>query len=618
MDAPRLIRLRLLATTDLHCTIWPFDYAADRSRPGIGLAALAPLIAAARTEADNALLLDNGDFLQGTALADLFATADPAAPRHPMIAAMNALGYDAAALGNHDFNFGLAALHTALSGAEFPVLSANLVAPPTDQNPAPNRIFPATALLEREMLATDGSRHLVRIGVIGAAPPQTVEWDSAVLAGQVQACGIRAAIAAELPALRAAGADLIVALAHSGLGPPDAGDEAEDACLSLAALPGLDAIIAGHSHKVFPGPGHAARPGIDSNSGRLGNIPAVMAGAMGQYLGLIDLDLVQRGGRWRPVASQSTLRRVPDDHDAADPRLLALSLAAHNATRRNSGAVLGESLTRLHGVFALAAHSPALQFTAEAQLWRARQLVADLPEAALPLLTAVSPYRAGGHAGGDAYTDIPAGPLRMGHLTELSPFPNHLDVVAVTGAQIRAWLDRSAALFQTIAPGARDVPLLMPDAPCYNFDQIYGLRYRIDLSQPPRYRATDGRRLDTSPPSRIRDLTLNGRPLGPEDRVLVATTSYRTAGGGNFDMVRTAPVIARSDASLRENLTAYTRAANPIQIQLTPVWGFSPLGATALFHGPQHGSLQSHGDPDRLIEALDLQPNGGRQFRLFL
>lgn len=612
------LRLRVLATTDLHCRIWPHDYDSNRAQPGLGLAATATLIHQARAEVDNCLLLDNGDFLQGTALADLYADPRTATQPHPMVAAMNALDYDAGNLGNHDFNYGLPALTAALSGAQFPVICANLVRTLGATAARDTPFVPPYVLLDRRMRATDGSLHDLRIGIIGAAPPQTVMWDATRLEGQIAARGIVAAIAAHLPDLRAAGADLVIALCHSGLGRMDAADGAEDASLALAALDGLDVIIAGHSHRLLPGPSYDGCPGVDARHGRLLEKPAVMAGSFGAHLGLIDLDLTRTPDGWRPVSARSRLRSVADTPQTPDPAVLALTRAAHSATCRATRAGIGETRSRLHTVFALMAASPALAFVASAQIWRARQLLDAAARTDLPILSAVAPFKAGGHAGPDAYTDIPPGPLSIGHMTELSPFPNQICVVEVTGRALRDWLDRASAIFRTVPPGARDAPLLIPDAAGYNFDVIHGLTYNIDLSVPARYSPLQGRLVAPDMPSRIRDLCHLGRRVSDTDRFAVATNTYRAAGGGAFDMATAALPLAAAPESLRDSLSAYVRAASPIAPNSGPVWNFSPLGATAVFEGRATGLPPEDSDPTRRIDLLSPDPTGFGRYRLHL
>ncbi|MGB3247674.1 MAG: metallophosphoesterase, partial [Tabrizicola sp.] len=282
--------LRLIATSDLHASLMPYDYCADRPNSSLGLDAIALQIAEARGEARNCLLFDNGDFLQGSPLAD-YAAASRRRRAHPMITAFNTLGYDAATLGNHEFDYGLRFLSGVLADARFPVVSANIA---TRLGKSPSRdatLVPPFAILRRQIIDHDGRAHLLRIGVIGFAPPQIAEWDRNAPDGSVQTRDILAAARAWVPRLRARGADIIVALAHTGIGEIEPEDGTENAATALAALREIDALVAGHSHQVFPGPDFPASTAIDPVRGRLAGKPAVMPGHSANHVGIIDLQI---------------------------------------------------------------------------------------------------------------------------------------------------------------------------------------------------------------------------------------------------------------------------------------------------------------------------------------
>ena len=182
-----------------------------------------------------------------------------------MITAFNTLGYDAATLGNHEFDYGLRFLSEVLADAQFPVVSAN-IATRLGQSPARDETLVPPFTILRRRSSTDGraARIPLRIGVIGFAPPQIADlgprhtWTAGI-----HTRDILASARAWLPRLRARGADIIVALAHSGIGALEPEDGIENAATALAALPEIDAVIAGHCHQVFPGPGFAAAEEVD-------------------------------------------------------------------------------------------------------------------------------------------------------------------------------------------------------------------------------------------------------------------------------------------------------------------------------------------------------------------
>jgi 2',3'-cyclic-nucleotide 2'-phosphodiesterase/3'-nucleotidase len=432
-----LLSLRLLATSDLHAHLFPFNYYTDRREDGVGLAALAGLIERARAECPNTLLVDNGDTLQGAPLGDA-AVSDlmPEGATHPMIAAMNEIGYDAATVGNHDFDFGLDALLRALSAARYPVVLANAVIP-ADRRP----LLPPHVILERNLTDREGRAHRLRIGVTGVAPPQIAQWGHAHLAGRVEVAPMIPAAARAARALRAAGADIVVVMAHSGLGQPDAAPGAENVGLAIARIAGVDAVIAGHTHSVFP-PQGAARP-------EPGCAALVQPGSNGSHLGQIDFVLrrpARSTGRWAVAGATSRVLAAadatPETRQLLRRRLRRMpafrdQLArGHRLTRSFSARVLGRSAVPLETYFSLCAPCAATQLIADAQRAAVQPVItADPALATLPLLSCTTPFKAGGRGGPGHYTDIPAGALMLRHAADLYIYTNGLSLLHATGAR---------------------------------------------------------------------------------------------------------------------------------------------------------------------------------------
>ena len=524
------VLLRLIATSDLHACLLPYDYCSDRPAAGRGLGEISRQIALARAEVSNCLLFDNGDFLQGTPLADFVASSGRRRRAHPVIAAFNALEYDAATLGNHEFDYGLRFLGKAISHARFPVVSAN-IATELGDNPGRDRtLVPPYAILRRRVVDAEGRSHLLRIGVIGFAPPQLEMWEHDRLEGQIHMRDIVASARAWLPRLRAAGADVIVALAHSGIGSLNATDGMQNAATALAALPEIDAVIAGHSHQTFPGPDVTALPGVDPVQGFLAGKPAVMPGHSGSQVGIIDLQLVRADHgkrRWQVTSGQARLGVRSAAVSALAPGLRRAIAPDHRATLAWSRQRLGETTVPLTTHFATTAPTAALALIAEAKADHVRSALADTEWAGLPILATAAPFRAGGMGGPTNFTDIPAGTFRMRNLSDLYSFPNNLVALAMTAAKIAEWLERSASIFCQIAPGAVDMPLHDPAFPSFGFDCIPGLDYAIDLSQPARFDVEST--LIRPEAQRIVGLSHAGRLLKPEARMVLVTNSHRAS-----------------------------------------------------------------------------------------
>ncbi|HEY0212978.1 MAG TPA: bifunctional 2',3'-cyclic-nucleotide 2'-phosphodiesterase/3'-nucleotidase [Paenirhodobacter sp.] len=589
MTAARL-SLRIMATTDLHGFLRGFDYSADRPRGDSGLSRIASLIARARQETCNTLLFDNGDLLQGSHLADFWGQQRGIGPGevHPLVAAMNALGYDAAAPGNHDFDFGLPFLSRVIADAHFPYVCANAFE--TFDTGLRGNFLRPWAILTRQVQDTNGAAHVLRIGVIGFVPAQTADWEAAQLGKQLTTEDIIATARTQVPALRAAGADLVIALAHTGIATGNAPHDADDnVAIPLAAIEGIDVLVCGHSHQQFPHPDYASRPGVDAVNGRLHGKPTVLPGHLGSHLGVIDLSLRKTpGGRWTIERSHSTLRPVTSascpgtgkitELTPEQDQIVQLSERAHAEVRAELAKNVGRTSVPLQSFFSLIAPDAAMSVVAEAKAEFIARAVAQTPQADLPILAAVRPARFGGHAGPSSFVDIGSGPLQLRDVLGLYAYPNLVSAICLNGAQIIEWLERSASVYRTIQPGDIDQPLLDQDFPSYNFDALYGLTYEIDLSAPPRY--TPNGTLCHPDSHRIRDLRHDGRLLQDTDRFLVASDSHRAA---SFSCLYGAQVLHFPN-SARNMLIDAIRRKGTIAPQLWPVWRFTPIpGARAWF-----------------------------------
>jgi 2',3'-cyclic-nucleotide 2'-phosphodiesterase/3'-nucleotidase len=614
------IPLRLIATSDLHACLLPYDYCANRPVAGRSLSDISRQIAVAREEAANSLLFDNGDFLQGNPLADYIASARRRRRTHPVITAFNTLGYDAVTLGNHEFNYGLNFLSSALSRAHFPVVSANITTR-LGRSPSRDKTFvPPFAILRRRVTDTLGRPHTLRIGVIGFAPPQIEIWDRDHLGGRIRMRDIIASARAWLPRLRARGADVIVALAHSGIGPVEPEDGMENAATALAALPEIDAVIAGHCHMAFPGPGVPVSPGVDPVRGLLVGKPAVMPGHSGSHVGIIDLVLsrTQEGQRhWTVARARAKLCDGPVAALPAAPDLRRAVSADHRAALAWSRKILGKARAALHTHFATTTPSAAIDLIAAAKADHVRRALAGTRWADLPLLASAAPFRSGGRGGPGNFTDIPPGPLRMRNLSDLYSFPNTLVALALTGAEVADWLEQSAALFRLIAPGDRDAALHDVEVPSFTFESIPGLTYAIDLSQPARFDVTG--QLVNATARRILGLSLDGRPLDPDERVVLVTNNHRASRALAARTERLPEVVLSEGTRMQDVLASYIRLQTAVGAPPRRSWHFLPMPGTTLRIAAGPGSQAHLADIAAFRpQVLSADADGFTHYRLHL
>jgi len=612
-----MLKLRLIGTSDIHVHVRPYDYFRDVPDENLGLAALAPAIAAARSEVANAILVDNGDFIQGSPLGDVVAAAFERgeALRHPMIAAMNLLGYDAGTIGNHEFNYGLDFLACCVDQADFPIVSANL------QNTDGSSLVAPWRILEREMTTQDGEPVTLRIGVIGFVPPQVMQWDRAHLDGRIIAEDIVAAARREVPLMKSAGADIIVALCHSGIagGPYRSGQE--NAARELALVEGIDVLLLGHQHLLFPGSTEFDTiDHLDNVRGAIHGKPAVMPWCFASALGVIDMVLELSAEGWRIAGFAVEIRRLAEHKAPAEN--LAIRQEILDATKDNHSLTLtyvreevGETSIGIDSFFSLVVDSAAVTVVADAQLEEARALLAGTEFADLPLLSAAAPFKAGGRGGSLYYTQVAPGPLTMRDLANLYLYPNTVSVVRVNGAVLREWLERSAGIFNHIDPNAPGEQLLVQtNFPSYHFDVISGLTYEIDPTQPARH-DRDGMLVAPSS-SRIRNLCHEGAPVRDEQVFLVATNNYRAGGGGTFFGDTIPEVVAASADLVRDTVMRYVKRRKCIAPHPQKSWRLAPLPAQA--NVILHTGRGARGlEPGRLLlDYLGQTGSGFEKYRL--
>lgn len=576
-------KLRILETSDIHMNLMNYDYYQDKATDDFGLAKTVSLIKAARDEAPNSILIDNGDLLQGSPMGDLVAKIKPLkkGETHPAYTVMNALRYDAGNIGNHEFNFGLPFLMQSLKGAKFPYVSANV----TDVKTKKPLVQPYT-LLKRELVDAEGKKQKITVGVIGFVPPQILMWDKANLEGKVVAQDIIDSARRYVPEMKKKGADIVIAVAHSGFEKNEQPKFAENSVAELANVPGIDAILFGHAHAEFPSAAFAAYPKVNIEKGTINDVPATMPGRWGDHLGLIDLTLDKVGGKWAVLDKQASLRPIFDKKAkkptvAADPMVQQLIGHVHDDTLAYVRGKVAETAAPIYSYFALVADDPSVQIVSQAQLWYVQNAVRGTEYEKLPLLSAAAPFKAGGRQGWGYYTDIPAGPLAIKNLADLYIYPNTLKVVKVKGSDVREWLERSAGQFNTIDPkGLAAQELINPDFRSYNFDTIDGVEYQIDVTQPSRY-DMDGK-LVAPNARRIVNLSYNGKPLDDGQVFLVATNNYRAAGGGTFAGLNGKQVVIDAPDENREALSRYLASQGKVNPSRDNNWRIQPVAGVGL------------------------------------
>ncbi len=535
------VEITILGTTDVHGRIVPWDYY-TASEEDLGLARVATLVDSIRAAHPSVILVDSGDLLQGNPFDYYYGVVEPA-ETHPVIAAMNFLDYDAAAVGNHEFNFGIPALERAIAGADFPFLGANVFVAGADST-----AFPPFAVVERQG---------VRIGILGLTTPGSAIWDRANVEGRLEFRDIVESARRFWPELERQ-SDVQIAVMHSGLGPGSSYDEAatgvppEDAGGALAqALPGLEAIFLGHSHRVVP---------ADTVAGVL----VVQAGRWAEALAVVQLELARGGDGWRVVGRSSTA--LPTAGVPPHPALMAEMGPFHDRVVAYVADTIGFTPDVWSAVVARVADTAILDLIQRVQL--------DATGADLSAASAFNPE-----------ATLGPGPITQADAAALYAYDNTLKTIRINGRQLREYLEYSAKYFHRTTPEGElvdaggDADLEVDSVPGYNFDVVAGVEYGIDVSKPLG--------------ERIVDLTYRGEPVADDRTFTLAINNYRQGGGGGYSMIADAPVVSESSGEVRQLLIDWIAEHDTIRRAdvFDRSWAIVPAEAVAGYAIADSGAL---------------------------
>lgn len=455
------IKLRVIETTDIHSYLTAYDYYQNRPVKDYGFTLAASLVKQLRGQVQNSVTVDNGDLIQGSLIGEYAAANLKPGELHPAYVAMNKLGYDAANIGNHEFNFGLDYLNRVLKGADFPYVNSNVYyANDPDKN-----YFTPYVIKEKEVVDTEGKKHTLKIGYIGFTPPGIMKWDADKLTGKIIAKDIYESAMKFVPEMKAKGADVIVAIPHSGVGTGSVFKLAENASALVAQVPGVNAVLFGHSHAVFPSKTDKAfddlvKKGIaDMDRGTLNGVPSVMPGHWGSHVGVVDLVLDYKDGKWVvnnkegkaeafPVYDFKTKKSLVEE----DPEIKQALQQVHDAVIAYTNRRFGTVSEPINGYLSLSQDDEPVKLVNQAQLWYLQNWVEQNPHYKdYKLVSAAAPFKFGHrHDKPDEFIHVPAGPFTLRNVSDVYIYPNTFYVVQATGAELRDWIECSSNMFNTI------------------------------------------------------------------------------------------------------------------------------------------------------------------------
>ncbi|EMN7341209.1 2',3'-cyclic-nucleotide 2'-phosphodiesterase [Vibrio parahaemolyticus] len=577
------IKLRIIETTDIHTNVMDYDYYKDQPSQQIGLSRAATLVKQAKSEVENSVLVDNGDLIQGSPMGDYMAEKGiQTGEVHPVYKAMNQLHYDVGNIGNHEFNYGLDFLQNTLAGANFPYINANVFDKKTGEH-----YFQPYLIKTHSFKDTDGEVHQVKVGYIGFVPPQIMVWDKKNLEGNVVAKDIKETAEKLIPQMKKEGADIIVAIPHSGVSTDPYKLGAENSVYYLTQVKGIDAIAFGHSHAVFPGKGFENLQGVDNNKGTINGVTAVMPGRWGSHVGVMDLVIEQKDGRWQVVEGQSEARPIFDKATKkslaeADQGIIRALEDDHKGTREFVNQPIGKANDVMYSFLALVQDDPTIQIVNLAQKDYVERFIQGDPDLAdIPVLSAAAPFKVGGRKDDpNGFTEVESGQLTFRNAADLYLYPNTLVAMKVKGKEVHEWLECSAGQFKHI-----DVNTTQPQSlidwdnfRTYNFDVIDGVEYQIDITQPPKYDASC--KVINPDSQRIVNLTFNGKPVDPKQDFIIATNNYR-AYSNTFPGTGPDFIAFDSPDENRSVVAAYISRVSEEKGEVTPSadnnWSFAPI-----------------------------------------
>ncbi|MFF4228388.1 bifunctional metallophosphatase/5'-nucleotidase [Streptomyces sp. NPDC001820] len=540
---PKRYSFTVMGTTDLHGNVFNWDYFTDKefddkAHNDVGLAKISTLVGQVRREKGrrNTLLIDAGDTIQGTQLSYYYAKVDPITaergPVHPMAQAMNAMGYDAAALGNHEFNYGIPVLRKFEEQCDFPLLGANALDART--------LRPAFPPYSFHRLCTPHGRD-VKVAVLGLTNPGIAIWDKANVQGKMVFPGLEEQAAKWVPRLRSMGADVVIVSAHSGSsGTSSYGDQLpyiENAAgLVAEQVPGIDAILVGHAHTEI-----AEYFVANKETGA----KVVLSDPLkwGQRLTLFDFDLVWSKGRW--TVEKVGAQVLNSNAVAEDPKITGLLADEHKKVVAYVNQVIGTSTAAMAATEGPFKDVPIIDLINHVQAETVKAALAGGEYAALPVVSQASCF--------SRTAAIPAGQVTIRDAAGLYVFENTLEARLLTGAALKDYLEFSAKYFVRTAPGAPVDPAKLTNAdgiPDYNYDALYGLTYEIDIAKPAG--------------SRIVNLSFAGKPIDPAAQFVFAVNNYRAAGGGNFPHVAQAKQLWADSDEIRNTIITWAKAKGTI------------------------------------------------------
>ncbi|WP_369903095.1 bifunctional UDP-sugar hydrolase/5'-nucleotidase [Bacillus manliponensis] len=517
------VAINILVTTDVHGTVYPIQYGNNEVTEH-GLAKISTLIHEERKKNKYIIVIDNGDFIQGTPLTYCHAK-QMNEKKNPMMMAANHIGYDAAVIGNHEFNYGMSHLNRAVAEANMPYLAANILHKDT-MTP----YFGKPYLIKR-------IESNVKVAILGVTTHYIPNWEEP---DHIQNVVFEDALEAtknwvshiqqeEQP-------DVMIVAYHGGFerdlrtGEPTENLTGENQGFSICKeVEGIDVLITGHQHRFI-------------SHTKVNGVTVLQGGYNGESLGKIKISLKEKANKWSIDSCNSELLYTKGVQP--DKQMLTLLQPYETKTQkwleRPIGMVTGNM--KIDDVMqARIQKHPFTEFINKVQMD-----IADVTISCTSLFH-------------NKVTGFP-NKITMRDIISNYIYPNTLKVLRVTGQDIKDALEKSAEYFTlniqkniVVNPAFID-----PKSQHYNYDMWDGISYILNISKPIG--------------ERVVSLQYKGEPLSLTEEFDVVMNNYRASGGGDYHMYKGKPVIKEISIDMTEIITNYLLKYGQIEATLTLNW----------------------------------------------
>jgi 2',3'-cyclic-nucleotide 2'-phosphodiesterase/3'-nucleotidase len=514
--------LTILETSDVHGNILPINYS-DNSYANCGLAALSTIVAKEREINPNTLLIDNGDMLQGTALTYYHAKINKDLP-NPMIEVMNLMEYDAAVIGNHEFNYGRAYLENAIEMSKFPWLSANIINKATGESFTRKPYFVKTF---------DNG---LKVGILGLTTKYIPNWEKPETIIDLNFEDVVQSANRWLEIMKKQeGTDINIVAYHGGFerdletGEPldvlTGENQGYELCMKVNKM---DVLLTGHQHRV-----------IENLS--VNGVLVLQPGCNGSLLGKVSLNLIKRSGKW----SISSKGSWAISANAAEVDNTVLNSISNIETKTQDwldtpiGHIEGDMLIR-DPLKARLKDNAFAEFINNIQMDAAKVDISN---------TAIFDNNCKGFESNVTMRDIISN----------YKYPNSLKVISLKGYDIKAALEKTAEYFSMVN-GELEVnkARIYPKLQHYNYDMWEGIEYVMDISKPINCRITK--------------INYKNHPLHMDKDYAVVMNNYRAGGGGNYLMFKGKPLLKDIPIDMAELIANYILKRKTIKATVNNNW----------------------------------------------